>query len=195
MLFKKPYGDVELYHGPFGYLTGRGGWGTVFYGTKGIVAVNRGKIAVWEGVGIKPTLEIRKQLEDVSFSGMKLVAASIGKDYGDDAEAKKDNKLDVTLKKLAAVYKLDQAPVQLYKTTSKSQVENFVQCVESRAETVSTAETGARGAVLCQLCNMSYVYDTGFDWDPVNLDFAGESRKLGIPLKRDYCRNGWEVKV
>ena len=72
---------------------------------------------------------------------------------------------------------------------------NFVECVESRAETVSTAETGARGAVLCQLCNMSYVYDTGFDWDPENLEFAGESRKLGIPLKRDFCRNGWEVIV
>jgi hypothetical protein len=42
---------------------------------------------------------------------------------------------------------------------------------------------------------MGYVYDTGFDWDSVNLDFAGESRKLGIPLKRDYCRNGWEVSV
>ena len=45
MIFKKPYGDVELYHGPFGV------WGTVFYGTDGIVAVNRGKIAVWKGTG------------------------------------------------------------------------------------------------------------------------------------------------
>ena len=41
MLFKSKVDgkDVELYHGPFGV------WGTVFYGTKGIVAVNRGKIA------------------------------------------------------------------------------------------------------------------------------------------------------
>ena len=189
MIFKKPHGDVELYHGPFGT------WGTVFYGTKGIVAVNRGKIAVWLGAGIKPTAEIRKQLADASFSGMKLVAASIGKDYGTDAVSKKDNLLAAALKKLEAEFGLDKAPVQLYKTTSRSQVRNFVECVESRAETVSTAETGARGAILCQLCNMSYVYDTGFDWDPEKMEFAGESRKLGIPLKRDFCRNGWEVIV
>jgi hypothetical protein len=189
MIFKKPHGDVELYHGPFGT------WGTVFYGTKGIVAVNRGKIAVWLGAGIKPTAEIRKQLADASFSGMKLVAASIGKDYGTDAVSKKDNLLAAALKKLEAEFGLDKAPVQLYKTTSRSQVRNFVECVESRAETVSTAETGARGAVLCQLCNMSYVYDTGFDWDPEEMEFAGESRKLGISLKRDFCRNGWEVIV
>ena len=51
-------GDVELRHGPFST------WGTVFYGTNGIVAVNRGKIAVWVGTGpVKPTLEIRRKIE------------------------------------------------------------------------------------------------------------------------------------
>ena len=59
MLFRKPYGDVELYHGPFGV------WGTVFYGTKGVVAVNRGKIAVWEGGLVKPTAEIRAALDEL----------------------------------------------------------------------------------------------------------------------------------
>ena len=51
-----------------------------------------------------------------------------------------------------------------------------------------------RGAVLCQLCNMSYVYDTGFDWDPVKMEFANGTGK-GISLKRDFCRNGWECRV
>ena len=41
---------------------------------------------------------------------------------------------------------------------------------------------------------MSYVYDTGFDWDPVANDFANGTGK-GISLKRDFCRNGWEVVV
>ena len=192
MLFKKPYGIVELYHGPFGVITGTGGWGTVFYGTKGIVAVNRGKIAVWEGAGVKPTLEIRKQLEDVSFKGMALVAASVGKDYGTDATVKKDDALDKTLAALKKRYNLDKAPLQLYK--SSNQILNFVECIESRKPTISPAEVGGRGAILCQLCNMSYVYDTGFDWDPEKNDFAGEN-KLGIPLKRDVYRNGWEVVV
>ena len=186
MLFKKPYGTVELYHGPFGT------WGTVFYGTKGIVAVNRGKIAVWEGHGVKPPAEIRKQLEDASFKGMALVAASVGKDYGTDATVKKDDALDKTLAALKKKYDLDHAPLQLYK--SSNQILNFVECIESRKPTISPAEVGGRGAILCQLCNMSYVYDTGFDWDPEKNDFAGENR-LGIPLKRDVYRNGWEVVV
>ena len=70
----------------------------------------------------------------------------------------------------------------------------FVQHIEDRQPTASPAETGGRSAILCQLCNMSYVYDTGFDWDPETNDFAGEN-KMGIPLKRDFCRNGWEVRV
>ena len=188
MLFKKPYGDVELYHGPFGT------WGTVFYGTKGIVAVNRGKIAVWTGAGVKPTAEIRKQLGDASFKGMKLVAASIGKDYGTDASSKKDNKLEATLKTLVDHFKLDSAGVQIYKSTDRSQVRNFVEHYYDRKPTQSPAETGGRSAILCQLCNMSYVYDTGFDWDPEKNDFAGNNAK-GISLTRDSYRNGWEVVV
>ena len=139
MLFKKPYGDVELYHGPFGT------WGTVFYGTKGIVAVNRGKIAVWTGTGpVKPTAEIRKQLEDASFKKELLVAASIGKDYGTDATVKKDNRLDAALKLLGEKFNVDQMPVQLYK--SPNQVQNFCECIETRKQPISSAEIGARGA-------------------------------------------------
>ena len=190
MLFKTPTGDVELYHGPFGV------WGTVFYGTNGIVAVNRGKIAVWLGTGlVKPTAEVRKQLQDVSFMKDKIVAESVGKDYGTDSTVKKDNRLEACLKKLKAQFRLDDPTVakdQLYK--SPNQVQNFVECYFSRKETISPAEVGGRGAVLCQLCNMSYVYDTGFDWDPVKMDFANGTGK-GIQLARDYCRNGWEVKV
>ena len=187
MIFRKPYGDVELYHGPFGT------WGTVFYGTKGIVAVNRGKIAVWEGAAVKPNAEIRKALADMKpISGLTLVASSVGKDYGTDALVKKDNRLQSVEEALAKRYGLDTAKVQLYK--SPNQVQNFVECVESRARTISPAEVGGRGAILCSLCNMSYVYDTGFDWDPVKNDFANGTGK-GISLKREFCRNGWEVRV
>lgn len=187
MIFKKPYGDVELYHGPFGV------WGTVFYGTDGIVAVNRGKIAVWKGMGlVKPTAEIRKALEDASFMSDKIVAASIGKDYGTDATVKKDNALDAALSKLNAAFDLDHAKVQLYK--SPNQVQNFCECIETREMTISPAEVGARGAVLCQICNMSYVYDTGFDWDPKSFTFANGTGDASW-LKRPYYRNGWDIVV
>jgi hypothetical protein len=186
MLFKKPYGDVELYHGPFGV------WGTVFYGTKGIVAVNRGKIAVWTGTGlVKPDAKVRQEIAAATFMREKIVAASIGKDYGTDATVKKDNRLDAALKKLAATFSVDKMPVQLYK--SPNQVQNFCECIETRQTTISSAEIGARGAVLCQICNMSYVYDTGFDWDPATFSFANGTGCASW-LKRAFSR-GWDIVV
>ena len=194
MLFKskRDGSDIELYHGPFGVITGAGGWGTVFYGTKGIVAVNRGKLAVWKtNVLIKPTLEIRKQLENMTFAGGTVVAASVGKDYGTDSAAKKDNALEQAIDKLVDCFKLDTASVQLYK--SENQVKNFCECIETRRPTISPASVGGRSATLCLLCNMSYVYDTGFDWDPVKMDFAGCTAKK-LPLARaDY--RGWDIVV
>ena len=187
MIFKKPYGDVELYHGPFGV------WGTVFYGTNGIVAVNRGKIAVWTGTDlVKPTAEIRKGLENLSFMPEKIVAQSVGKDYGTDAMAKKDNNLDGALAKIAKNYGEVIKKAGLY--YSENQVKNFCECVETRKETISPAEVGARSCTLCLLCNMSYQYDTGFDWDPVKMDFANGTG-TGISLKREGDCNGWEVVV
>ena len=187
MIFKKPYGDVELYHGPFGV------WGTVFYGTNGIVAVNRGKIAVWVGTGlVKPTAEIRKSIESLSFMPEKIVAQSVGKDYGTDAMAKKDNNLDGALAKIAKNYGEVIKKANLY--YSENQVKNFCECVETRKETISPAEVGGRSCALCLLCNMSYQYDTGFDWDPVKMDFANGTG-TGISLKREGDCNGWEVVV
>ncbi len=187
MIFDKPYGKVELYHGPFGV------WGTVFYGTKGVVAVNRGKIAVWTGTGpVKPTAEIRKAIAAATFMPEKLVAASIGKDYGTDALAKKDNRLDAALKKLDETFAAEIKKAGLYYSTN--QVKNFIDCCISREPTISPAEVGGRGATLCLLCNLCYQYDTGFDWDGEKMTFAGNSGK-GISLKREGDSNGWEVCV
>ncbi len=191
MLFKKPNGkDIELYHDRFGC------WGTIFYGTKGVVAVNRGKIAMWEGTVGKPTKEIRKALNDMApVPGLKLIAASVGKDYGTVASQQVDNRLEATIQTLSKKYNLDKAAVQLYK--SPNQITNFVECYFTRKPTISPAEVGGRSATLCGLCNLSYVYDTGFDWDGEKMDFPenSPSRKLGISLKRDVYRNGWDVIV
>ena len=196
MLFKskKDGSDIELYHGPFGVITGAGGWGTVFYGTKGIVAVNRGKLAVWEGFDAtarRPNLKMRQAIESMTYRPRKVVAASVGKDYGTDSSAKKDHALAAVLDKLSRHFKLDAAPVQLYK--SANQVKNFCECVETRKPTISPASVGGRSCTLCLLCNMSYQYDTGFDWDGDKMDFPAGA-KIRLPLARaDY--RGWDIVV
>ena len=79
------------------------------------------------------------------------------------------------LKNLNDYFKLDTAKVQIYKSTDKSQVRNFVEHYFDRKPTQSPAEIGGRSSILCQLCNMS--------------------NKMGLPLKRDSYRNGWNVVV
>ena len=179
-------GGATIYHNPFST------WGTVFYGTKGIVAVNRGKIAVWKGRGVKPSDKIRKELADNTFKGMKQVAAFYGKDWGKDTNVQAGAGLDEALDKLDKAFALDKAKIQLPK--SLSQVHNFIECSRTRKPTISPAETGARASILCGLCNISYVYDTGFDWDPKKNAFANGT---GDPawLRRPVYRNGWEIKT
>ena len=123
---------------------------------------------------------------------MKKIAASIGEDYGFDPSQKKDNRLTVCEDMLDEYFKLADAKVQLYK--SPLQEQNFIDCCISREQTISPAETGARAAILCQLCNMSYMYDSSFDWDPVKCTFANGT---GDPtwLKRAVNRNGWDIKL
>jgi predicted dehydrogenase len=177
---------LVLNHNPFST------WGTIFYGTKGVVAVNRGKIAVWEGSGVEPDAAVRQALAAADFPGMTLVAASVGKDYGKVAVQQADNALVTTLDRLDSRYSIDTLPLQLYK--SPNQIANFITCMKTRQPTIAPAETGARTAILCQLCNLSYVYDTGFDWNPATCTFAKGTGDRHW-LRRDYCRNGWEVKV
>ena len=135
---------------------------------------------------------IRKELQNVTFMKDKIVAESVGKDYGTDAMVKKDDRLAKTLEKLSVHFDLQNAPVQLYK--SPNQVQNFCECVETRKCTISPAEVGGRGATLCLLCNMSYKYDTGFEWDGEKLELKGCNCK-GLSTKRDVYRNGWDIVV
>jgi hypothetical protein len=135
---------------------------------------------------------VRKALANDSYKGMKQVAAFYGKDWGKDTNVQAGEGLGIALDTLDKAFALDKAPVKLYK--SDSQVHNFIDCCRTRKPTISPAETGARSSILCGLCNISYVYDTGFDWDPKKNDFA---HGTGDPqwLRRPAYRKGWDVKL
>ncbi len=210
MLFHKSYGDIELYHGPFGV------WGTVFYCDNGIVAVNRGKIAVWRGTGlVKPNAKIRKALQDVSFMPECIVAESVGRDYGFDTSITEDQALAKALETLDEQFALPQAKLQLPRPRllpatasfpegiqekdvtlppTLAHISDFVSCCYDRTPTLSPAAVGGRTSILCGLCNLTYVHDAGFDWSPATQNFANGTGQ-GISLKRDAYRNGWKVKL
>ncbi len=177
-----------MQHNPFNV------WGTVFYGTKGIAAVNRGRFALWLGEGVMPDAKVRKALANGSFDGMKKVAFWNFVKPRDKPDAQPPACCDKSM--LAAVNKavkatdLKHAKVKLYK--SFNHVADFVGRFLDRGNTCSNAQVGGRSAILCHLCNMSYVYDSSFDWDPVKNDFANGTGDANW-LARAYYRNNWKV--
>jgi len=105
---------------------------------------------------------------------------------------KKDNRLDLALDKLEKYFKDEIKAADLY--VSNDQIGNFCECMHSRKQTISPSQVGGRGATLCLLCNMSYVYDASFDWDPVKMEIVGANPKK-ISIKRDVYRDGWDIVV
>ena len=193
-------------HSPFRGLV----WGTVFYGEEGIVAVNRGRLGVWRGKGLSPDQDLQAKLNDGSFDGMERIAfwtpakpsdGTARRPIAPPSEAAgrarcpiappSDRSLLEAVNKATKAFKLKKAPVKLYKALGHPA--DFVNCFKSRQQPCSRAEVGARSAILCNLCNLSYVHDTGFDWDPVRNVFAngtGDAAWLGKAYRGD-----WKVRA
>ncbi len=175
-----------MQHNPFNT------WGTVFYGTDGIVAVNRSKFALWLGKGLMPDDKVRAALANGSFDAMKRVAfwnAPKKKD-GEALPACCDKSMLDAVNKAIKETDLKHAKNKLYK--SLNHPADFVARFLDRKSACSSAQVGGRSAILCQLCNISYVYDTGFDWDPAANTFANGTGDEHW-LARSYYRENWKV--
>ena len=160
-----------------------GRWGTVFYGTDGIVAVNRGAFALWTGKGGAPDASVRTAVEKGAPDGMTRVSL-----WQEGVTGANKSLLDAVNKAVKG-FKLKKAPVQLYK--SLNHVADFVACCAARRPPCSPAEVGARAAILGQLFNASYVHDAGFAWNPAaNVCGAGADAAW---FARPTYRNGWNV--
>ena len=179
-----------MQHNPFNV------WGTVFYGTEGIVAVNRGKFACWLGKGIMPDAKVRAAIADGSFDGMRKVAFWNYRKPKDDPNAKPpavcDKSMLDAVNRVIKVTDLKHAKNRLYK--SFNHTADFVARFLDRKPACSNAQVGGRSAILCHLCNMSYVYDTGFDWDPAANTFANGTGDEHW-LARAYYRDNWKVTL
>lgn len=139
-----------------------GEFGTVFYGSEGTVSVNRGKFAMTRGN------------EKIAYFTKKEDGLSL------EAHVQKASKLF-----------LKDAKLSLYKTKGGHPAD-FVNCAKTRQRPCSNEEVGGRAAILCHLCNMSYVRDASFDWDPVANTFANKTGDVKW-LTREIYRNNLGV--
>ena len=172
-------------------------WGTVFYGSDGIVAVNRGRIGVWSGKGTFPDAKLRNAIVDGSFDAMKCVAfwsppkVREGVPTPPSAPCSAKSILDACNKAIKA-FDLRHAKTKLYR--SLNHVADFAARCRDRGLTCSPASVGGRAAILCQLCNISYVHDTGFEWNPGKNEFANGTGDAAWLTRQSY-RSNWKVKI
>ncbi len=140
-------------------------FGTVFYGTEGTVSVNRGKFEMQHG--------------------KELICSYVKKEDSGSLEG--------ALAKARKAFLTDSAyKTKLYKTKGGHPAD-FVACAKSRQRACSNEDIGGRSAVLCHLCNMSYVRDAGFGWDPVKNTFAAGTGNPGWLVREGGYRNKWDV--
>ena len=143
----------------------------VFYGTEGVVAVDRGVFAVWLGKGVQPMpVEELKRFNTGDIPGLRKIGM-----WNPSQRACSDRSLLDAVNKAVKHFTLKKAPVQLYR--SNNHPADFVNCAKSRRQPNSRAEVGARSAILCNLLQLSYVHDTGFDWNPAANVFANGTGK------------------
>ena len=166
-------------------------WGCVFYGTKGLLCVNRSKMGLWLGEGVEPSEAVRSGIVDGSFDGMKKICfcnrtpRTSLPEYGATGSA--------AVLKAVNHFDLKNAPIKVYKTKGGHRAD-FVQRLRDRKEPCSPAETGGRAAILCGLYNVSYQHDAGFAWDPVANSFANGAGDAGW-LTRSTWRRGFEPRA
>ena len=174
-------------HSPYGGSV----WGTIFYGTEGVVAVNRGKVAVWRGRGVTPDAALQERLNEGTFDAMERVAFWNAPGDGEPPRPANNRSLLDAVNKATKAFGLKKAKVKLYRTNGHPA--DFVGCFKSRRQPCSRAEVGARSSILCNLCNLSYVHDAGFDWNPRTNAFENGTGDAAW-LAKAY-RGAWTVKI
>ena len=154
------------------YVEHKGGFGVHFYGSNGEVLVNRGKFVL--------VVDGKVVAQSGKYDGPAKPAQT--------AEPQRATSTEAEVQKADRAY-LTDAKIQLY--TSKNHIADFIACVKSRKQPVTSEIIGGHSAICCHLMNQSYFHNAGFKWDPAKNEFAGGT---GDPkwLTRDY-RSPWKV--
>jgi predicted dehydrogenase len=111
-----------------------------------------------------------------------------GKKIAGWAKREDGGSLGSALKQVKEQYLAD-AKVKLY--VSRDHPSNFLDCVASRKQPITNAETGGRSAIVCHLVNQCYYNRATLKWDPKKLHFVEGG---GKPEWMTYnYRSPWKV--
>jgi len=141
------------------------GFGVEFFGTEGVVQVNRGRFTFKRGD--------------------KIIASFTGK-KGDAKES--ETTLAVEVQKAERAF-LQNPKVTLY--VSNNHLSDFMQCVRERRKPITSDQVGAHSVICCHLMNLAYYHGQMLRWDPAKFEFVGGTGDAKW-LTRDY-RDPWKV--
>jgi predicted dehydrogenase len=153
------------------FVQQKDGVAVVFYGSDGIVRVDRGKFEL--------------------VVGDKTMASFMGNNRrrgNADASSQPETTLGAELKKAETQY-LANAPVKLY--VSRNHLADFLQCVKSRKKSITNEQVGCRSAICVHLTNQCYYHHATLKWDPAKFKFVGGTGDKAW-MTRDY-RKPWVV--
>lgn len=149
----------------------------LYFGEGGFVPVRHGGGIGVHFFGSKGEVQVARGRIALSLGG-KTVAAKL----------ENEGNLGEVLDRLESEHLADAA-VKLYR--SPGHVADFVDCVRSRKQPITSATVGGRSAICCHLMNLAYYHKQELDWDPAANQLAkgsGKSEWLG----REY-RGEWKV--
>jgi len=104
------------------------------------------------------------------------------------AKLEQEGDLGEVLDRLETEY-LSEAKVKLQQ--SPGHVADFLDCMASRKDPITSATVGGRSVIACHLMNLGYYHGETLQWNPAENDFAGGTGKPEW-LTREY-RGEWKV--
>ena len=143
------------------------------------ITITHGKGIGVHLVGADGEIQVTRGRFGLKVNG-KDVATSLGK---------KGGKLGNELDKTETAY-LKDSKVKLYQ--SPGHVADFLNCVKSRKQPITSAVIGSRSINVAHLMNLAYRHHTDIAWEPVKCTFAKGSKHPESWLGRTY-RDKWKI--
>ena len=167
-----------------------GGWfvngGLWFFGSDGVLFVNRGRFRLWTGAEVKAIPEIVSRFDDLAAGKGSIVQRGL-------VEAAVSGKTSFAARVLAARKQFLAGKADLIPYNRGGHVQNFLDAIATRKRLITDAAIGGRSSILCQLVNATYLHEKTLDWDPVKMDFAAGSQGTPEMLARRIPRAPWRV--
>ena len=137
-----------------------------------------------------------KHLTFVYANGVKMTHEDFGRDYGVRFIGSK-GMIDIsrgyfdTLPANLKTHEFSDSEIKLYET--KDHYHNWLDCIKTRKQPISTAEIGHRTATVCFLTNIGYELQRPLKWNPDKEEFVNDDE--ANKLRSGYLRKPWSMKI